>query len=177
MFNKLDHKRRPVLVPRRVVRAIAGYFNPGTAAVVLAAMVRGMFWRKQIPDHVRTLFDNPQNTQPHSESSGGVRESGVFRIDNRTKREWIVEVFGISPRTVTISRKTLIELGWLIPQDAPSGSPTATAPMMPSTHNGSFPPPKVPRHPRKTHKKPQPRTQVNLPALSANSQPRLPALI
>jgi len=99
-------------VPRRVLRALAGGFTSGMTAVVLATLIRSLFW------HKNTMAGN---TGSRKEESGGVtgRESrsgeGVYRIDGRTKREWIAEVFGISARTVTDARARLIELGWLIP--------------------------------------------------------------
>lgn len=111
IMGRLDHKRRPVPVPRRILRAIAGQFPAGVTAVVLATLIRGVFWHKRAPVQPRTLFDGPEN-------SCGVEE-GAFRIDHRTKREWIAEVFGISLRTVTASRQVLIDLGWIVPLDTP----------------------------------------------------------
>jgi len=104
MFDKLDHKRRSVPVPRRVLRALAGGFNSGTAAVVLATLIRSMFWRR--------------DAQELGSGSRG-RAKGAYRVDGRTKRDWIAEVFGVTPRTVTAGRQRLIELGWLIPLDTP----------------------------------------------------------
>ena len=92
MFNQLPHPRRRVPVPRRVLRALAGGFTSGMTAVVLATLIRSLFWHKD----------------------GGAGE-GAYRVDGRTKREWIAEVFSITTRTVTDARARLIELGWLIP--------------------------------------------------------------
>ena len=112
MFNQLPHPRRRVPVPRRVLRALAGGFTSGMTAVVLATLIRSLFW------HKNTMAGN---TGSGKRRSGGVTgretgaEEGVYRIDGRTKREWIAEIFGISARTVTDARARLIELGWLIP--------------------------------------------------------------
>ncbi len=92
MFNQLPHKNRSVPVPRRVLRALAGGFTTGMTAVVLAALIRSLFWHKS---------------------------EGAYRTDGRTKRDWIVRVFGVSERTVTDGRARLIELGWLVPIVAP----------------------------------------------------------
>jgi|GEM_PF-1768232 len=110
MFNQLPHPRRRVPVPRRVLRALAGGFTSGMTAVVLATLIRSLFWHKN---------GHAENTGSRKGKSGGSREAetgeGAYRIDGRTKREWIAEVFGITPRTITDARARLIELGWLIP--------------------------------------------------------------
>lgn len=95
MLGQLPHPRRSVPVPRRVLRALAGGFNSGMAAVALAVLIRSVFW--------------------HKDGESG----GAFRIDGRTKRDWIADVFGLTPRTVTEARARLIELGWLVPLDTP----------------------------------------------------------
>jgi hypothetical protein len=95
MFNQLPHPRRSVPVPRRMLRALAAGFTKGMTAVVIATLIRSLFWHR---------------------SRGG---EGAYRTDGRTKREWIAEVFSIAPRTVTDARSRLIELGWLIPQETP----------------------------------------------------------
>lgn len=92
MFNQLPHHRRAVPVPRRMVRALAAGFTKGVTAVVIAALIRSLFWHK---------------------------EKAAYRVDGRTKREWIAEVFGVSVRTVTDARARLIELGWLVPLETP----------------------------------------------------------
>ncbi len=97
MFNQLPHPRRRVPVPRRVLRALAGGFTSGMTAVVLATLIRSLFWHK------------------NGGGSGGGEGAGGYRVDGRTKRKWIAEVFGITPRTITDARARLIELGWLIP--------------------------------------------------------------
>ncbi len=92
MFNQLPHPRRSVPVPRRMVRALAAGFTRGVTAVVIAMLIRSLFWHK---------------------------ETGEYRTDGRTKREWIAEVFGVSVRTVTDARARLTEIGWLVPLDTP----------------------------------------------------------
>jgi hypothetical protein len=99
MLEKLPHPRRSVPVPRRVLRALAGGFTAGMAAVTLAVLIRSVFW--------------------HKDGGGGGESGAAFRIDGRTKRDWIADVFGVTPRTVTEARARLIELGWLIPLDTP----------------------------------------------------------
>lgn len=111
MMGRLPHKRRPVPVPRRILRAIAGQFPAGVTAVTLATLIRGVFWHKRAPEQAKTLFDE------HTECSGA--GEGAFRLDHRTKREWIAETFGVSLRTVTASRQTLIDLGWIVPLETP----------------------------------------------------------
>ncbi len=92
MFNAMPHQRRSVPVPRRMLRALAAGYTTGVTAVVLATMIRSLFWHKQ---------------------------EGGYRTDGRTKRKWIADVFGVSMRTVTDAKARLTELGWLIPLDTP----------------------------------------------------------
>lgn len=92
MLGMLPHERRVVPVPRRILRALAGGLTTGMAAVVLATLIRSLFWHKG---------------------------KGAYRVDGRTKREWIVRVFGVSERSVTEARARLIDLGWLVPLDTP----------------------------------------------------------
>lgn len=88
MFEQMRHKLRSVPVPRRVLRAMAAGFTRGMTAVAIATMIRSLFWHKS------------QN---------------AYRVDGRTKREWISEVFGLSKSSVTDARARLIEIGWLVP--------------------------------------------------------------
>ncbi|MCA9274263.1 MAG: hypothetical protein KDA31_14605 [Phycisphaerales bacterium] len=90
MMAKLPHPDRTVPVPRRVLRATAAGFTRGMTAVVLAMLIRSLFWH---------------------------RDRGAFRVDGRTKREWIADVFGVSLRSVTEGRARLIGLGWLVPRE------------------------------------------------------------
>ncbi|XOV75129.1 MAG: hypothetical protein ACFHWZ_17030 [Phycisphaerales bacterium] len=72
------------------------------AAVTLSVLIRSVYWHKG-------ASAGDQGTS----ASGG----GAFRIDGRTKREWIAEVFCVTPRTVTEARARLIDLGWLVPME------------------------------------------------------------
>lgn len=92
MFEQMPNRRRTVPVPRRTLRALAAGFSRAVTGVMLAMLIRSLFWH---------------------------RESGTYRVDGRTKGSWIAEVFGISRRAVTEARATLIELGWIEPMDAP----------------------------------------------------------
>lgn len=97
MFAQMRHQRRTVPVPRRTLRALAGGFSRAVTGVMLAMLIRSLFWHRT-----------------GSEGSGG-----VYRVDGRTKGSWIAEVFGLSRRAITDARATLIELGWIMPLEAP----------------------------------------------------------
>jgi hypothetical protein len=88
LFNQVPNPRRTVPVPRRTLRALAGGFSRAVTGVMIALMIRSLFW--------------------HGEQDG-------YRIDGRTKGSWIADVFGLSRRAVTDARAHLIELGWLEP--------------------------------------------------------------
>lgn len=92
MFERVPNGRRTVPVPRRTLRALAAGFSRAVTGVMLATLIRSLFWH---------------------------RSTGTYRVDGRTKGSWIAEVFGISRRAVTDARSTLIELGWLQPCDTP----------------------------------------------------------
>lgn len=100
MFEAIDNRRRTVPVPRRTCRALAGGLRPAMMAVVVALMIRGLYWHRP---------------QKNVGEQGG--SSGRYRVDGSTKRAWIAEVFGVSERAVTDARATLIELGWITPDD------------------------------------------------------------
>ncbi|UYV12366.1 MAG: hypothetical protein NCW75_13840 [Phycisphaera sp.] len=92
MYERVPNGRRTVPVPRRTLRALAAGLSRGVTGVMLATLIRSLFWHKS---------------------------SGTYRVDGRTKGSWITEVFGISRRAVTDARATLIELGWLEPCETP----------------------------------------------------------
>lgn len=111
MLALIQNQRRTVPVPRRTCRALAGGLRPAMMAVMVALMIRGLYWHR------------PRNAQSHNgqgvthaqpQTSGG-RAVGRYRVDGSTKRSWIAEVFGVSERAVTDARARLIELGWLKP--------------------------------------------------------------
>ncbi len=88
MFDQIPNKRRAVPVPRRTLRALAGGFSNAVTTLMIALLLRGVFWQ---------------------------REQGDFRIDHRSKLSEISAIFGISRRPLTEARAKLIELGWLEP--------------------------------------------------------------
>ena len=92
-FEKLPNTGRRLPMPRRTCRALAAGFQKSTMAMMIALMIRSLYWHKG--------------------------EQGGYRIDGRTKCSWISEVFGVSRRSVTDARTRLIELGWITPIDAP----------------------------------------------------------
>ena len=111
MLALIQNQRRTVPVPRRTCRALAGGMRPAMMAVVVALMIRGLYWHR------------PRNPRPQNEQGGerstpqtsGGRAVGGYRVDGSTKRSWIAEVFGVSERAVTDARARLIEIGWLKP--------------------------------------------------------------
>jgi len=98
MFDAIDNRRRTVPVPRRTCRALAGGLRPAMMAVMLALMIRGLYWHR---------------SRKGAGEQGG--PSGGYRVDGSTKRTWIAQIFGVSERAVTDARATLIELGWITP--------------------------------------------------------------
>ena len=87
-FDEIPNRRRPVPVPRRLLRALAGGFSKACTGLILCFLLRGLFWHKATND---------------------------FRTDGRTKLTWLAETFGISRRALTDARTRLIELGWIEP--------------------------------------------------------------
>ncbi len=88
MLERVENKRRGVIVPRRTLRALAAGFSRAVTAVMIAMLIRSLFWH---------------------------REQGDYRVDGRTKLSWVAEVFGISRRATTDAMAKLIDLGWLEP--------------------------------------------------------------
>ena len=97
MMENIAYRARTVPVPRRMIRALAAGFSRGVTAVIIATLIRSLFWYK-----------------PDGEEQGG------YRVDGRTKKTWIADTFGLSVRAVASARAHLVELGWLIPLDAPT---------------------------------------------------------
>lgn len=88
MLAALPHPNRSVPVPRRTLRALAAGFSRTVTAVMIALLIRSLFWRKA---------------------------EGRYRTDGRTKLSWVAEVFGVSRRAVTQARSHLVDIGWLEP--------------------------------------------------------------
>jgi len=88
MFSAMPNRRRAVPVPRRTLRALAAGFSKGVTALVVAVLIRGLFWH---------------------------RETGAYRTDGRYKLSWVAEHFSVSRRAATEARARLIELGWIEP--------------------------------------------------------------
>lgn len=89
-YDAIPNGSRAVPVPRRMLRALAAGFSKAVTAVIIAMMIRSLFWH-----------------------SG----EGRYRVDGRTKGSWIAKVFGVSRRAVSDARSHLIELGWIEPLD------------------------------------------------------------
>ena len=96
MLDRIPNNRRSVPVPRRTCRALAAGFGRATTGVMIALMIRSLYWHR-----------------PTADGGGG------YRTDGRTKGSWIADVFHISRRGVTDARTKLIDLGWITPLDAP----------------------------------------------------------
>jgi len=92
LFNRMPNDRRVVPVPRRTLRALAAGFGRAVTAVMIATMIRSLYWHKK---------DN------------------AYRVDGRTKGSWIAEVFGVSRKAVSNARTRLTELGWIEPVQSP----------------------------------------------------------
>ena len=88
IFNEMPNRRRSVPVPRRLLRALAAGFSRAVTALIIAVLIRGLFWHKQSKD---------------------------YRTDGRYKLSWVAEHFGISRRAATDARTRLIDLGWSEP--------------------------------------------------------------
>lgn len=86
MLQQIPNTRRTVPVPRRIVRALAAGFSKATTALIIAVLIRGLFWHKQ---------------------------DGTYRTDGRYKLSWVAEVFGVSRRRLSEARASLIGIGWL----------------------------------------------------------------
>ena len=90
MLGEMQGITRKVPVPRRIIRRLAGGLSKARTAVVIAHLIRCLFYRK----------------------AEGVNPVGCC------KASWIARVFGVTERSVYDARTYLaLELGWLIPQD------------------------------------------------------------
>ncbi len=85
-LEKFANPRRPVPVPRRILRRLAGGMSRSRTGVLIAYLIRCLFYKK----------------------GAGVTAKGCC------KASWIAEAFGISERSVFDARDYLThELGWL----------------------------------------------------------------
>ena len=91
-FEQIPNNRRTVPVPRRTCRALAGGFQPSVMAMMIALLIRSLYWHKK---------------------------EGEYRVDGRTKLSWIAEVFKFDRKSMSNARTRLIALGWITPIDAP----------------------------------------------------------
>lgn len=90
MLSQLQGVTRKVPVPRRMIRRLAGGLSKARTAVVIAHLVRCLFYRK----------------------AEGVNPVGCC------KASWIADVFGVTERSVFDARRFLVEeLGWLLPRN------------------------------------------------------------
>jgi hypothetical protein len=90
MLEEMRGVTRKVPVPRRIIRRLAGGLSKARTAVVIAHLIRCLFYRK----------------------AEGINPVGCC------KASWIADAFGITERSVYDARSYLaLELGWLIPQD------------------------------------------------------------
>ncbi|MFI4915102.1 MAG: hypothetical protein ACIAS6_01170 [Phycisphaerales bacterium JB060] len=106
MLEQIPNRRRTVPVPRRMVRALAAGFSRATTALILALLIRGLFWHRTAAGcGSRGARERGRPGQP----------SGTYRTDGRYKLSWVARVFGVSRRAVSDARSTLIELGWIEP--------------------------------------------------------------
>ena len=92
-FSQLPNRNRTVPVPRRTLRALAAGFSRAVTGVMLAMLLRSVFWKR---------------------TRGG---GGEYTTDGRAKLAWIASTFSLSRRAVTDARAHLIELGWLEPME------------------------------------------------------------
>ena len=86
MFDQIKNKARVVPLPRRTCRALAKGMTKGDTGMVLALVIRSLFWHKR---------------------------EGEYRIDGRTKCSWIAEVFQLDRKTISTARASLIKMGWM----------------------------------------------------------------
>lgn len=90
MLGAMRGARRKAPVPRRMLRRLAGGLGKSRTAVVLAHLIRCLFYRK----------------------GEGISAVGCC------KASWIATTFGITERSVYDARRYLaVEVGWLLPQD------------------------------------------------------------
>src|SRR5512135_2113579 len=89
-LDLIRNNQRPVPVPRRIIRLIAGGARRTLIATILGHLIRCLYYKR-----------------------------GACHPKGCCKASWIAEVFGVSERGVKRQRRHLVDLGWLIPQETP----------------------------------------------------------
>lgn len=84
----VTNHRRPVPVPRRIVRLIAGRGRKVMIATILGFLLRCLYYK-----------------------------GGLCLPEGTCKSSWIADVFGVNTRNVKAARKQLISMGWIVPID------------------------------------------------------------
>jgi DNA-binding transcriptional ArsR family regulator len=92
MLARITNRRRVIRVPRRLVRALAAGMSKATTAVVIAHLMRCVYFHAA---------------------------KRRYRVDGRCKASWIAETFGVSERAVVTARRKLIDGGLLIVLESP----------------------------------------------------------
>lgn len=92
MLAKVTNRRRVIRVPRRLVRALAVGMSKATTAVVIAHLIRCVYFQAA---------------------------KRRYRVDGRCKASWIADTFGVSERAVVTARRKLIDAGLLIVLETP----------------------------------------------------------
>jgi hypothetical protein len=90
-LESFTNRKRPIPVPRRILRRLAGGLSRSRSGVLIAYLIRCLFFRQ-----------------------------GEITAKGCCKASWIAKAFGISERSVFDARDYLIhQLGWLKAEDAP----------------------------------------------------------
>ena len=81
--------RGPLIIPRRMLRLLAGGARPALIATALGLLLRCL-----------------------------ARGRGGFKARGRIKASWISRAFGVDLRRVKQARKDLADLGWIVPEES-----------------------------------------------------------
>src|SRR5512135_576624 len=87
-LDLIRNNQRPVPVPRRIIRLIAGGARRTLIATILGHLIRCLYYKR-----------------------------GACHPKGCCKASWIAKVFGVCERGVKGQRRHLVDLGWLIPQE------------------------------------------------------------
>ena len=94
------NNKRLVPVPRRILRLMAGGARRSLIATIVGHLLWGLY--RSAPGR----------------SGAGKAGQGGFDPTGRVKCSWISETFGVDLRRVKAARRELIEMGWLVSQEA-----------------------------------------------------------